>query len=114
MPQIRAVMSGTSVKRVRAGTPRRSAAARRFELHLLDLAVAHAHVHRALALHAREHLGEDLRSAMLPLAFGAELRRAGVEGAIQAHDVALVQRVTRRSQPPSEAVLGDSIGPKQP
>jgi hypothetical protein len=50
---------------------------------------------------------------MVRLALGAERRRAGVEGAIQAHDVALGQ-VGDGQPAPSEPALGCSIGPKQP
>ena len=57
MPQMRAVMSGGSVKR-RAPQQRLEEARRLVDAQLdeLDGAVAHAHVHRALALHARERV----------------------------------------------------------
>ena len=90
MPQIRAVMSGTSVKARPA--QKRLEEARRLvdaELDLGDLVALEPHVHRPLALDPGEVVGADHPLAA-SLAHGvslacAEGRSRGVEGAVDAH-----------------------------
>ena len=76
-----------------------------------------AHVHRALALDAREGVGARCACAaqrsLMRLALLPERLGVGVEGAVDAHDVALVD-AEPPSQPLSALVFGVSIGPKQP
>ena len=86
---------------------------------VLDLAVADADVQRALALDAREVVGADRaralgRHGLMRLA----LLRNGGASALKVRNTrtrsASSARRAAATSRDSEAVLGDSIGPKQP
>ena len=117
MPQMRAVMSGASLN----ARPRRNASKKRggskiCSFDVDDLAVADAHVQRALALDAGEGVGLDRARAAAQRAHAASLSSRngsarGVEGAEDAHEIALARRRARSTSRSASAVFGVSIGP---